>query len=66
MTRTLSQGSENGSASPARLMPPRPPSIEPRTNKSALLRAKAGGQANAPSSFNGKKPGITRRASITA
>lgn len=43
-----------------RAMPPRPPSIEPRTNRSALLRAKAGG----PTPPVKQVPVVNRRASM--
>ncbi|KAH8114556.1 hypothetical protein DFH11DRAFT_1595195 [Phellopilus nigrolimitatus] len=60
--RSTSQNG-NGAASSA---PPRPPSIEPRSNRSALLRAKMGTPTgtNSSPSTPAKKVPVTRRASV--
>ncbi|EJC98149.1 uncharacterized protein FOMMEDRAFT_143582 [Fomitiporia mediterranea MF3/22] len=51
---------ENKEESPVRSPPPRPPSIEPRTNRSALLRAKVKG----PTPPVKTVPVVNRRASM--
>ncbi|KAI5122820.1 hypothetical protein M0805_000162 [Coniferiporia weirii] len=74
MGRSASRAMVSSSSSPqsqgaspvaARSMPPRPPSIEPRSNRSAMLRAKAG-QGNGLLSTPAKKVPVGRRASMTA